>query len=699
MAVTPELREITRNISSEMGGVVGNIRKTANDNQKMFSVILKDIGAHFSAQSSALDDVSSTVEQTSNRVATKVDSTNNLLQEQIGILSNVYAELRSLNSGIKTLNVNTLDSNKGLLNGLMGGLRGLQNVIIGGLASAAPAVGMIGAGVAGSMMFGGGESISPAIPFSGPNKPILDTIKERESGGNYQAQAKTSSASGAYQFIDETWQTWQRKSGVGTNYTKAKFAPPEIQDKVADAYISDILKRAGGDVSKVPIEWYTGNLQGKMSAEALRRNNGLTPESYQAKWLKDFAKHGGAKAMAAATTTPAAPNATTSSSSTPATKSDATPVTKPEAMTPGAAESAESSKEHAGHGGHEGIITGKNKERSADAGRVTQSQSGIRNMPINDKLMGVLQKAAAEAGVAVNITSGAQPNFPQGPRTGTTRHDIGVGAADLDLMQNGRVLTDHNPEDVKIKRKFVEAAAAAGATGIGAGEGYMGASKIHVGFGKPATWGGAGWLSGLNLGSSTTPESEKGTSGATPYSGGSAVTPGMGGESYDQRLSAIQENINKLGGGVPESEQTGSSPFAGMMGIPAHGFGGAVNIQEYMSNIQSNMAQIQQSVASPNLMAPAAAMVSAPLTSQATQAIQQAQVEDQVEDYTFKENMMAYNEQTKKVTTEIAASEKTSGTPVIYDYNNASDVGWPDWASMVGGNHWSELKLKLNMFG
>jgi hypothetical protein len=119
---------------------------------------------------------------------------------------------------------------------------------------------------------------------------ILATIRQRESGGNYGAQAKGSSASGAYQFIDSTWQGLTKKYGIGQEFGKAKLAPKEIQDAIAKAYVNDILKEAGGDVSKVPLAWYTGNTQGKMSASALAANNGLTPQTYQSNWMSTYNK-------------------------------------------------------------------------------------------------------------------------------------------------------------------------------------------------------------------------------------------------------------------------------------------------------------------------------------------------------------------------------------------------------------------------
>jgi hypothetical protein len=119
---------------------------------------------------------------------------------------------------------------------------------------------------------------------------ILATIRQRESSGNYNAQARGSTASGAYQFIDSTWQGLTKKYGIGQEFGKAKLAPKEIQDAIARAYVNDILKEAGGDVSKVPLAWYTGNTQGKISASALAANNGLTPEAYQSKWMGTYNK-------------------------------------------------------------------------------------------------------------------------------------------------------------------------------------------------------------------------------------------------------------------------------------------------------------------------------------------------------------------------------------------------------------------------
>jgi hypothetical protein len=144
--------------------------------------------------------------------------------------------------------------------------------------------------------------------------PILETIKSKESGGSYSAVNRNGGASGAYQFMPTTWRTLTHKFGVGTDYANAADAPPQVQDAVAGAYVKDILGRAGGDVSKVPLEWYTGNLEGKISPAAIAANNGLTPQAYQAGWMKQYAKLGGGSDVANIPSGSATPASATTSS-------------------------------------------------------------------------------------------------------------------------------------------------------------------------------------------------------------------------------------------------------------------------------------------------------------------------------------------------------------------------------------------------
>ncbi len=125
---------------------------------------------------------------------------------------------------------------------------------------------------------------------------------------------------------------------------------------------------------------------------------------------------------------------------------------------------------------------------------VRQSQerlATIRRLPIGDALVAVLRSAGEAAGIdVVEVVSGGQFAHGKGPRTGSTRHDDGK-AADVQLFKAGRLL-DFEDGDRDLVAAFVSAAAARGATGIGAGVGYMGPHRLHIGFGSQLVWGAGG---------------------------------------------------------------------------------------------------------------------------------------------------------------------------------------------------------------
>lgn len=67
---------------------------------------------------------------------------------------------------------------------------------------------------------------------------VMRGIMQQESGGDYQAENPTSTASGAYQYIDGTW------DGYG-GYSHASDAPPEIQDEKMRADVQAAYDRLG----------------------------------------------------------------------------------------------------------------------------------------------------------------------------------------------------------------------------------------------------------------------------------------------------------------------------------------------------------------------------------------------------------------------------------------------------------------------
>ena len=114
---------------------------------------------------------------------------------------------------------------------------------------------------------------------------ILAAIRALESGGDYTAAARSSTASGAYQFLDSTW------GGYG-GYARALDAPPPVQDAKAAEWAAAILARNAGDVTAVPVSWYIGHVPVGDEWDRIPPypGNTLTPRQYQQRWMAHYAE-------------------------------------------------------------------------------------------------------------------------------------------------------------------------------------------------------------------------------------------------------------------------------------------------------------------------------------------------------------------------------------------------------------------------
>ncbi len=103
-----------------------------------------------------------------------------------------------------------------------------------------------------------------------------------------------------------------------------------------------------------------------------------------------------------------------------------------------------------------------------------------RNLPIKSKLKNILQSAADATGLNVEVFSGGMAT----QIVGTKRHKDGT-AADVNLRTaDGTLLTLDNPDHVGMIQNFLKKAKDFGATGIGAGNGYMGNDGFHIDIAK-----------------------------------------------------------------------------------------------------------------------------------------------------------------------------------------------------------------------
>jgi Peptidase family M23/Transglycosylase-like domain len=150
----------------------------------------------------------------------------------------------------------------------------------------APVVALVGLLLSFPVLFASGDPPSLGCASSTELDVVLATVRTRESGGDYTARARGSTASGAYQFIDATWAT---RGG----YARAWQAPPGVQDLKAAEHVQGILDGHNGDVTAVPVVWYIGHLPAAGDAEwdtipSPGAGNVLTPRQYQQRWLDEY---------------------------------------------------------------------------------------------------------------------------------------------------------------------------------------------------------------------------------------------------------------------------------------------------------------------------------------------------------------------------------------------------------------------------
>jgi hypothetical protein len=128
------------------------------------------------------------------------------------------------------------------------------------------------------------------VNASADAKQIMAAIRTHESGGNYTISSPGSTASGAYQFLDDSWKNLTKKYGIGQEYARAKMAPKDIQDAIAAKFVEEILKANNNDPKAVFNTWYTGNAAGKISKQAMAANNNLTAEQMTKQFMDIYHK-------------------------------------------------------------------------------------------------------------------------------------------------------------------------------------------------------------------------------------------------------------------------------------------------------------------------------------------------------------------------------------------------------------------------
>jgi hypothetical protein len=124
---------------------------------------------------------------------------------------------------------------------------------------------------------------------AGQGDGLLDRIAIAESGGDPNAKARTSSASGLFQFTDPTWRAMVRKYGKDTGITTGDKSNPQAQRVMADKLVQENKRILSKKLGRRPTdgELYIAHFAGPNVANKIikRKDKNITaknvvPRSY-----------------------------------------------------------------------------------------------------------------------------------------------------------------------------------------------------------------------------------------------------------------------------------------------------------------------------------------------------------------------------------------------------------------------------------
>ena len=603
--------ELSRNIGRVNQNVAAqgnNFRQAANENNRNITKISKDIGGYFIQQRGTLDNVAESNRQNANSIDSlgkKIDNNSNLITQSVSATNDVASLLRTTNNLLQQIRKNTQQgiggdsggiSNTSSLSKAAGAAKALST-LLGGGGSIAALGGMSLVGAAGILeKASGGSSVDTGSSTSGITPSSSPGTAANNNTAPSNLSGKNSRVLGYSELVSLA-------KGAGFNQEQAvTMAAIAMGESRGRTNAHNPNAKTGDDSYGL---WQI-NMLGKMGPERrklfnIQSNEDLWDPAVNAKAAYKLYQMQGFGAWTVYKSGAYRQYLTGAQQASGAPAAQSPPVTEQQNATkPRAGTNQESGTLPINPQTAGSMPTMRDRERTdtgrptpqssptsggapapgyssteSGKGKIEELQSGIRNQPINERLKSVLQKAADEAGgLTVKVISGGQPSANEGGRrTGSTRHDHG-NAADVDLYMGNRKLSPLNSEDKELMKKFVSAASAAGATGIGAGEGYMSSdgSRIHVGFGKPAIWGagGAGGGAADWLREAVGKSPGGGASGQQENESGKGVPRNSG---QGQGLSATNgiPNLSGLGGlggmgGMPGMGMLGMLPGMGMMG-------------------------------------------------------------------------------------------------------------------------------------
>lgn len=710
MVDSADLRQISDAINSSMGQFLSGFKQAASENNNNLTKIVRDIARSFSDQKRDITSLTNVLEENlteTQQVASRVSELNNVFQESVAIQTSMLGELKSVSTSIKILNDSTENLNNSIVGGgansvtgLLGGILrafdfipGAFRAAVAGLAFGAAGSSinnLMGSGAGGgrdAQLSGAGgsfnaEKAAALIRKVGGNEQeatMLGAISQPESGGNPKAHNYNPSTGdnsyGLWQInmLDKLGPERRAKYGISNN---EQLKDPETNARIA----LQMLREAHG----TPRDWTTWKhgkhlpyMQAAAAGAAGRMSETSTP-----------------KDDATATTSPAQ------------TASQATPTTPGSSNTPNQESRGILNQE----GGGRGPITstagaGDAKQflqaRETGRGDNTGVQAEKLDGEFASRLMKAIQAAERATGTKVGITEGYRDPHVQAQYYADYKG--------TPITYDGKT---YQPNPAKLGRLAAPPGRSNHQKGMAADLTESPARewiRVHASeFGLRQL--GARDMPHFELAGASARAAEStsqtsysvGGAGATPVSGGSPITPGMGGEatpSISEQAMGAAPSAPSLN---PESQQmlegsiqnlTGGGMGMGMMGMG--GMGGVVGsltptLMSLLGNLTSS-ASAGEMQSNPSFNE--TQLVNNNAQSYITNQIQEAAV-----------NYQAQQEMGQQAPTPTAISQadiavapnSMRSTAGGYDYNHPGDNGWPDWASSLGHIGFPGLeKIKL----
>lgn len=683
---TADLTEINRTIRSAMGESAGTFRRAANDNSNLMSKISKEISNVFAKQRSQISALNDNIEEValhSQQTSLKLDRLSNIMSESINIQNQISASMKSMVDGIFSTNKSILGVNNSLIGaggiaGLLGNVFGKFGEIAGRVIELGPTIkdAILSLGTAGGAAaliagVGGGQGGGGSSNFQwgvGPQnlnmKAAAEAIKDIESkgSGGYSAKAPGSSASGAYQFVNDTWRSASAAAGYGGKYQTARDAPPEVQDAVFNDFFQKLVKQHG--LKGAVLTYFTGNPEGKLTAAQQRGN--ITAESYLSKFGKGYEKHSGESLSSPK------PESTISTNTGSPTTSSATE----QGTTPTAHADKVDQHDAQGH-----IISGA-------AQQTKEEKSATTNLPGGNIV--ALGHALESRGFRISEhpafggVKGATPDKPWGIHSRTGGHGDGT-AIDINIGNNN-VEEDH-PEMAAKFDKLAAELRSAGYKVIWRAPnhhnhlhaqmvkgGSTGAAEPGATTPASATSGGGGGMTETSGGTPTGEEQQQTSILQSPAF--QQLTGGMMGGGLEGMINKFQNSYNTgdlsgiTGGAMPGMGSMLGGMGGGMMG---GGIGGMMGmLGPLMGMLTSALPSGAQQPAGQMLQTMSQTVEqSQQLNRQAVEREAQNQISTEI----------ATQAATDKAVedTNIRNANRNEGRPISSDYNRPEDKGWPDW--------------------